>query len=72
MARRHREPQASAAKKFNRLSVLLLCLLLTLVITAFSIWYNLTHVAKESPDLFDSIFNKFEQGFSQSNTPVIP
>lgn len=54
-------------KRYQRLGILFFCLLLTVVITVFSIWYNLNHFSSSSPDLFDFISNRLEKGFQEPN-----
>ncbi|HAO81632.1 MAG: hypothetical protein UV57_C0041G0011 [Parcubacteria group bacterium GW2011_GWD2_43_10] len=57
----------SLPNKYSRLSILILCLLLTIAFTAFSIWYNLNKSNNSEPGLFDYIGQKFQEGFESNN-----
>lgn len=54
--------------KFNRLSLLVICLILTVVVTIFSIWVNLKNYSKDdiSQGLFTSIGERFQQGLESN------
>lgn len=60
----------SVPNKFNRLSVLILCLILTAAFTGFSIWYNLKKSDNIEQGLFNYISQKLQEGF-ESNNPIV-
>ena len=51
----------------KRLGIFLICIVLTMAATVFSIWYNLHKVSAEPPDnLFGFIRKRLETGFQES------
>ncbi len=57
-------------RNYNRLGILLVCLILTVAVTAFTIWYNLNHLDSSSFNLFNFISNHLEKGF-QDPEPLL-
>jgi hypothetical protein len=69
MAKRHNDLGQKKRPRWqmNRLGILLICLVLTIAATAFSIWFNLNRVSGESKDsLFEFIRSRLETGIQES------
>lgn len=55
--------------RFNRFGLLIVCLILTIIITFFSIWFNLKNYSESGSDqgLFYSIKERFQKGFESED-----
>ncbi len=54
----------------HHLGLFIICLILTIIFTVFTIWFNLKKETTSEQGLFEYIQEKFEEGLSEKN-PLI-